>query len=129
MPTSLLASYENLAYTHTAAGAALLQRLASLCPEHLKKSREENSVLLASEHRDQIRFGIGWHVGLEEKARLLGRPANRGSSAEEIAFEMLRGVFNLCHGQRAVPLDVKRNVGANRENSGDRRRGKSQPLG
>src|SRR5207245_5776210 len=73
--------------------------------------------------RKQVRFRIWRRVGLEAKARLLGRPANCSSRAEETAFEMLRAVYNLCHRQGAVPFHVKGNLRADREDPRDRRSG------
>src|SRR5690348_103467 len=52
-------------------------------------SREENSVSLPSQHRNQIRVRVGRRVRIEPKARLLGRPTNCGSGAQETAFEVL----------------------------------------
>ena len=51
--------------------------------------------LLVSQHRNQIRLWIRRCVRLEMKARLLGRPSNRGSSAEEVTLKGC-AVFSIC---------------------------------
>ena len=79
----------------TVVDGSFVRRLSSLCPEQLKQSRKENSVLLASQHRNQIRLWIRRCVRLEMKARLLGRPSNRGSSAEEVTLKGC-AVFSIC---------------------------------
>jgi hypothetical protein len=89
--------------------------------------REENAVLLVPQHGNQVPRRVGL-FRLEPEARLLGGPFDRGFSAEEIAFEMLRVVFNLCRRKGTVPFHIEGNLRADREDPRDRRGGKPQPL-
>ena len=89
---------------------------------------EENPVLLASQHGNQVCFRVGWHIRLKSKARLHRGPGNRGSCAEESAFELLRGVFNMFHRLGAIPLHVEGDLRVDREDRRDGRSGKPQPL-
>jgi hypothetical protein len=51
------------------------------------------------------------------EARLVGRPIDRGSSAEERTLEALHAVVNLCCGDDSVPFHVE---GHGRSDGGDR---------
>jgi len=82
---------------------------------------EENSVLLASQHGNDVCFGIWRRIRLKLEARLFRGPTNRGASAKESAFELLRVVFNLCCREGAIPLHVERDFRAHPRRSRDRR--------
>ena len=90
--------------------------------------REEDAVPFASQHGNQIRFSVWRRVRVEPEARLLGRPANRGASAQKISFELLRRVFDLRCVQGAIPFHVEGNLRADRKHSRNRWSGKPQPL-
>ena len=63
--------------------------------------REENTVLLISQYRNKVPRWVGC-LRLKMEARLVGRPIDRGSSAEERTLETLHAVVNLC--RRDDPL-------------------------
>src|SRR3989442_14261621 len=59
---------------------------------------------------------------------MLSGPGNRGSRAEESAFETLRVVFNLCRREGTLPFHVEGDRRAHWEDPRDGRSGNSQPL-
>src|SRR5262249_32584848 len=90
--------------------------------------RKEHSVLLAPQHGNQISRRIG-RLRLKREAFLLRGPLNRGSGAEERAFEVLGHVLKFCHLENAVPFHRARYSSAHRKDRRNLRKGKTQTAG
>ena len=69
-------------------------------------STEENSILLVSQHRNQVARRIGW-LRLETEPGLLRGPIDGGSRREERTHKPLPSIVNLRRLDRPIPLHVE----------------------
>ena len=69
-------------------------------------STEENSILLVSQHRNQVARRIGW-LRLEAEPGLLRGPIDGGSRREERTHKPLPSIVNLRRLDCPIPLHIE----------------------